>query len=470
MILGHCYSPKQVEETKRKQKILMNEAIKKILPGLNLEEDCSSYIIPNRFVPNRLNNDEEVEYHPLQFGLSSEQRESTTTTPRSTTTPTFISSSTLDNGYSSASKIPTAFLQESTSSPDNSDSIQTVRTLSTDAETSKFTKVSTTTTTVSTITTSIKTTTSTSQPKEVDSTTDIELNQVHLSSTTDLPKTTPKKINMTEAVDVNEDHLSSKRAILSTTPLPRAMITTQTDLNSTTRSEPLKMVEQPEFETSIEDLESISENEKLDSSTTKHTTDVLIFESDLKEQLSDESETNDDLSNVPEDKEHTTNFGNLTLPGELLFVNTNEILTPNNEQILPVKNDSSTDIGKEIFESSTDSNITKLTTQINVIPDVSTNENSIPENDEEIFLPAPIIAKTTMKVNNTTSTTTVKSINIITSDSTLVTAAHPNIAQPISSRKQTNYKENKAPGAICANLITVAFTITIVRISMWSIS
>ena len=449
----------------------MNEAIKKILPGLNLEEDCSSYIIPNRFVPNRSNNDEDVEYHPLQFGLSSEQRESTTTTtPRSTTTPTFIRSSTLDNGYSSASKIPTAFLQESTSSPDNSDSTQTIRASSIGTETSVFEKVSTTTTPSSTTTTTIKTTTSTSQPKEIDSTTNTELNQAHLSSTTDLPKTTPKKINMTEAVDINEDHLSSKRAILSTTPLPKAIIITQTDSNSTTTSKPLKMVEQPEFETSIEDLESISENEKLDSSTTKHTNDVLIFEGDLKEPLSDESETNDDLSNVPEDKEHTTNHGNLTLPGELLFVNTNEILTPHNEQKQLVKSDFTTDIEKEIFESSTESNITKLTTQINVIPDKSSNENSSPENDDEIFLPAPIIAKTTMKVNITTSTTTVKSINIITSDNTLVTAAHPNIAQPISSRKETNYKENKAPGVISANLITVAFTITLLRISMWLIS
>ena len=449
----------------------MNEAIKKILPGLNLEEDCSSYIIPNRFVPNRSNNDEDVEYHPLQFGLSSEQRESTTTTtPRSTTTPTFIRSSTLDNGYSSASKIPTAFLQESTSSPDNSDSIQTIRTSSIGTETSVFEKVSTTTTPSSTTTTTIKTTTSTSQPKEIDSTTDTELKQAHSSSTTDLPKTTPKKINMTEAVDINEDHLSSKRAILSTTPLPKAIIITQTDLNSTTTSKTLKMAEQPEFETSIEDLESISENEKLDSSTTKHTNDVLIFEGDLKESLSDESETNDDLSNVPEDKEHTTNHGNLTLPGELLFVNTNEILTPHNEQKQLVKNDSTTDIEKEIFESSTESNITKLTTQINVMPDISSKENSSPENDDEIFLPAPIIAKTTMKVNITTSTTTVKSINIITSDNTLVTAAHPNIAQPISSRKETNYKENKAPGVISANLITVAFTITLLRISMWLIS
>ena len=47
VILGHCYSPKQVEETKRKQKILMNEAIKKILPGLDRksgENEKSSHI------------------------------------------------------------------------------------------------------------------------------------------------------------------------------------------------------------------------------------------------------------------------------------------------------------------------------------------------------------------------------------------------------------------------------------------
>ena len=134
VILGHCYSPKQVHETKRKQKILMNEAIKKILPGLNLEEDCTSYAVTNsRFLPDDIKiKDPEVEYHPLQFGLSSEHRRTTTkstemTTLKSSTTfssskvntsPNYPSTSVTTSKStvgSSASKIPTAFLQSSTS-------------------------------------------------------------------------------------------------------------------------------------------------------------------------------------------------------------------------------------------------------------------------------------------------------------------------------------------------------------------
>ena len=217
VILGHCYSPKQVEETKRKQKILMNEAIKKILPGLNLEEDCSSYTIPNRFIPNRSSNDEDVEYHPLQFGLSSEQRESTTTTPKSTTTPTYLRSSTLNDGFSSASKIPTAFLQESTTVPDKNTPIPTSSTTSANDQSSTSTESSTTTKTVSTTITTLQSTTSTSVTSTIHLTEDIK-EEIQQVSTTNPPKTTPKKINMTEAVDENEDHLSSKRAIISTTP------------------------------------------------------------------------------------------------------------------------------------------------------------------------------------------------------------------------------------------------------------
>ena len=71
----------------------MNEAIKKILPGLNLEEDCTSYKVPDhRFFHDFESEEdtEEVEYHPLQFGLSSEQR--TTIQPevlKSATTTSF---------------------------------------------------------------------------------------------------------------------------------------------------------------------------------------------------------------------------------------------------------------------------------------------------------------------------------------------------------------------------------------------
>ena len=112
----------------------MNEAIKKILPGLNLEEDCTSYKVPDhRFFHDFESEEdtEEVEYHPLQFGLSSEQR--TTTQPEvlksSTTTSSkkdITSQSTIASTVAthrstagfSASKIPIAFLQTSPSSTD----------------------------------------------------------------------------------------------------------------------------------------------------------------------------------------------------------------------------------------------------------------------------------------------------------------------------------------------------------------
>ena len=105
----------------------MNEAIKKILPGLNLDEDCTSYKIPDhRFFHDFPSEEdtEEVEYHPLQFGLSSEQR--TTITPDILKSSTSTSQSTIGSTVAthrstagfSASKIPIAFLQTSPSTTD----------------------------------------------------------------------------------------------------------------------------------------------------------------------------------------------------------------------------------------------------------------------------------------------------------------------------------------------------------------
>ena len=124
----------------------MNEAIKKILPGLNLEEDCTSYKVPDhRFFHDFESEEdtEEVEYHPLQFGLSSEQR--TTTQPEvlksSTTTSSkkdITSQSTIASTVAthrstagfSASKIPIAFLQTSPSSTDAFGSPKTTQQIS----------------------------------------------------------------------------------------------------------------------------------------------------------------------------------------------------------------------------------------------------------------------------------------------------------------------------------------------------
>ena len=51
----------------------MNQAIKKIIPGLNMEEDCNSHALEKTPVApkNSHNIDDDVEFHPLQFGLSS---------------------------------------------------------------------------------------------------------------------------------------------------------------------------------------------------------------------------------------------------------------------------------------------------------------------------------------------------------------------------------------------------------------
>ena len=112
----------------------MNEAIKKILPGLNLDEDCTSYKIPDhRFFHDFPSEEdtEEVEYHPLQFGLSSEQRTTTqpeilksfttTSSKKDSTSQSTIGSTVATHrstaGFS-ASKIPIAFLQTSPSSTD----------------------------------------------------------------------------------------------------------------------------------------------------------------------------------------------------------------------------------------------------------------------------------------------------------------------------------------------------------------
>ena len=124
----------------------MNEAIKKILPGLNLEEDCTSYKVPDhRFFHDFESEEdaEEVEYHPLQFGLSSEQRtttqpevlkSSTTTSSKKDSTSKSTIASTVATHRStagfSASKIPIAFLQTSPSPIDAFGSPKTTQQIS----------------------------------------------------------------------------------------------------------------------------------------------------------------------------------------------------------------------------------------------------------------------------------------------------------------------------------------------------
>ena len=87
-ILRYCYNPKQVEDTKKKQRLLMNQAIKKIIPGLNMEEDCNSHALEKTPVAPKTshNIDDDVEFHPLQFGLSSANVDSPTSAGILTTT------------------------------------------------------------------------------------------------------------------------------------------------------------------------------------------------------------------------------------------------------------------------------------------------------------------------------------------------------------------------------------------------
>ena len=77
-----------MEDTKKKQRLLMNQAIKKIIPGLNMEEDCNSHAPENApAVPKTSHNiDDDVEFHPLQFGLSSANVDSATSAGILTTT------------------------------------------------------------------------------------------------------------------------------------------------------------------------------------------------------------------------------------------------------------------------------------------------------------------------------------------------------------------------------------------------
>ena len=132
VILSHCYAPRQVEETKRKQKQLMNLAIKKILPGLDLDKDCPSYQPDiSRFaakMPKIINTGQSL-FHPLQFGLSTvEAPQSTAATADTSTAPSFgndsfntkskanLNSILKTTAGPSASKIPFAFLHSSSPS------------------------------------------------------------------------------------------------------------------------------------------------------------------------------------------------------------------------------------------------------------------------------------------------------------------------------------------------------------------
>merc|ERR1711962_1498986 len=160
------------------------------------------------------------------------------------------------------------------------------------------------------------------------------------------------------------------------------------------------------------------------------------------------------------------------MPGEMFFSDANETLLSSEEVIKSLKSDPTTEIDElNIFEISNDSNEKKLTTQINIIPGSTSDDSSESEVNQNNILPAPITAKTTMKVNISSSTTTVKPITIISRGyDTVVTAAEPNIAQPISSKKDNNQKENTAPGVVSSNLSYVIFTCILVHFSKCLIS
>ena len=66
----------------------MNQAIKKIIPGLNMEEDCNSHALEKTPVAPKTshNIDGDVEFHHLQFGLSSANVDSPTSAGILTTT------------------------------------------------------------------------------------------------------------------------------------------------------------------------------------------------------------------------------------------------------------------------------------------------------------------------------------------------------------------------------------------------
>jgi len=229
------------------------------------------------------------------------------------------------------------------------------------------------------------------------------------------------------------------------------------------------MITSSDDETSIhfggkfeDNFESTSDDRNAETVLISNHTEEVNRENDINASLPQKSKIPDVTSNVPEHKQ----FGNITLPGELLFSDTNDTLSSTNTVVEALNRDSTTDNEKTNDEPSNDNNDTKLSTHIKV----DSNDNSEAEVIQETFLPSPIIAKTTMRVNISTSTTTVKPIKIITSDYTLVTGARPNIAQPISSRKKLSNKENNASGVKSANLSYVIFTLTLLQISSLLIS
>lgn len=478
VILGHCYSPKQVEETKRKQRILMNEAIKKILPGLNLEEDCSSYTIPNnRFIPDRsTKEDQDVEYHPLQFGLSSEQRDLTTkgTTPtESLDSSTEVSRSTVG---SSASKIPTAFLKPSISTPSISNLPATTAapiagdkiTISPDMFPSSISPITETanvhSTTTKTASITISGSVATSPGKEI------------FTSTTGIVELSSKNINMTESMPPNEDRESPKRAVQSTTSLSSTLALA----NTTLRSTPDSAI--PETTILIENKITVNETTTSTISGFTKLTDVTTIASDplnfvQETEVDTELPTLDDSTlDIISDLSSHGEISNITLPGELLFSTADYNLThPRKTEVDPSKSNLTPETVENLLQLIKDDNDVTLTRRINVNSEsvlVNFNNSSKEDKHPEAIVPSTVFAKTSTNVNDThiSSVVTDEPMKNVTKYDIIPIGVEPNIAQPISSKKQENLKENNASIVRISKLFNVIFTLSILKISLRLIS
>ena len=480
VILGHCYSPKQVHETKRKQKILMNEAIKKILPGLNLEEDCTSYAVTNsRFLPDDIKiKDPEVEYHPLQFGLSSEHRRPTTqstemTTLKSSTTfssskvntsPNYPSTSVATSKStvgSSASKIPTAFLQSSTSILNESD-LPTTTSISI-IKSPTTTSISISSSTVLTI-----------QPliDNVSNSTTQSIEKAPVSQRTIVNVTTIDIMPTTE--NVKNSSLFEDESQLALNKL--------TTSNSSSPSPNMNTEPESRYKFNDTILETTTSNLEIGTtlkSTLPSTTDVTTSEdivTNASNNINQEESTFELAPEQPKPTKSVSNSSDYKLP-DTATLPTESITFMPNKNSLPSKiekemDDSINDAGMQASATPIKDNEVTLTKNINVNrEDRTLIANTAP--DHEIYpeghLPSPIIAKTTMNVNKTVSTVTEESIFIIPSEKTVIISARPNIAQPISSQKEISGKENS-----CTNLNSqfsnLFFTFLIFHISSHLIS
>jgi hypothetical protein len=461
-----------VEETKRKQRILMNEAIKKILPGLNLEEDCTSYIPNNRFLPDRsTKEDTEVEFHPLQFGLSSEQRDLTTkdTTPTNYLDPRTeeISSS----EFSSASKIPTAFHHYITTPSISEVPVPTVGSITDDKIKTLPDKLPSSIPPITTITTLSSTNTRTLTSTTSHSVATIPEKEIS-ASTAGTVKSSSTKINMTESMLPNEDRESSKRAVQSTTSLSPTIVVAK----ATTPDSAI-----PETTIIIENKSTVNETTTATISAFTKSTVVTTMASEPIN-LVPETEADTELPTLDEpvldilsDLSSHSEIGNLTLPGELLFSTTDYNLTPSKTEIDPSEGNLTPEIEENIFQSMKDDNDVTLTTHINVNNEsvtVNSNDSSMKVEHSEVTTNIYEFIRASTNFNNTqiSSEVTEEPVKNVTKDDIIIIGVGPNVAQPISSKKEENTKENNAPIVRTSKLCNVIFTLSILKISLRLIS